>query len=1335
MPSVVEDIGDAFGDVLGGAVDLLEDAADFVVDEIVSPVLDTVGDVIESALDNPLKTVAQIYAIVTPGMQWALPLIEGADVAIKGGDLGDVLEATAKAYVAQEIGQAAGKYAYKGTSTAAAGAAYGTSGQQAAMLAAQEAGMKTASDIAGQLVGGASASAAAGIVYGRDPIESFTKGLLTAGSAQLVGATLGAIDEQTGGNFAKLRRDSPTAAAVIESSVAAQVTGQNVTAAVISSAIRTSGIATDIMAEFVKDNKNVTPAQIALGADIITNLTATAFAGGDPSRAVQATLMKVGAKALGDLAKEEFKGVINNLQEKNTFMQRGATALEKNVETQKELAEKYNETVAELNARVKKQDEMGKNAAKVVEAAQALIDGYNKNPKLYDRKQVEEYAEFANKAVEDYNKYVKELAKDYDETYKPTLDGYEKRLADLPEQYDAIVEWTQEQQEELIKVTDDLDIKLQGLYSETAEAFVSVMDPNFNVSEYKKINGLDSLTNAQAYEHWLNDGQFEGLKTNNTDVSVAESIEKYTNVFGEPPPVEKIASLIESTNADRDDLIAKFVDYSVKDKEARDNYTNSVANKILDAYRDEGLNDSQVNAKIDSGEAKNYINQTLENANNNIAQLRKYTADVGEKFGTDSAEYKDAYLKTLDAMAEVGGYGVFKENNDYIIRDAGKLDKDTLTVEDKYIPSGASYRDPVTGGLYMEIFLGSDKTPEKNYSALFAVGKSAKPPSDGGYSVFFDGSGVDPGLFGVGLAPLAVDSGTGASLYGGSNGFALIAYSDGKGAAIDTKTMEVIFVEPEKVKEILDKTPVTELEAPKAANPEAEPPAPITIETPTNPAITSIKEKIQSPEDVKKAFDEFGYQPTVDETKQFAGEKPADTLTNELKSYVDPRQVTREEAEQFFKDQGYQPTKEEVDQFVKQGATVNQEAVQKEVSDYVDPRQVTEEEIRDLAKLENISIEDAEIAQYIGQRDEASTIATAREAFSPRGTTRKEAENFFRDVYGYPPTEAELDLFFRENFAEDAAREEIGTYVDPRQVTRTEAEQFFRDLGYTPTEQEIEQFIRQGADILQTGVQTELGEYVDPRQVTEEEVYKAFEDLGFRDLRPEDAATLIGQYEEQLLADRASGKLNEFQYNAIQVNINELKAKLGDPYRAVTQEDVDFVGNLIAEQTAEPSTQLTREQLAYDANQDGKVDQSDLDLLQGVLGGTGDQPFTPGAGSVWGQGGTGIYGALAGQERAAQEREASARAQALQLAQQTQQRGNVNQLLQMLGSAQDIGGQQVTVKAPDPARIGYVYDIAGPSIFATPQQQQMFVTPYSPFAQGGMVEDDVTAELLRIIRS
>jgi hypothetical protein len=70
---------------------------------------------------------------------------------------------------------------------------------------------------------------------------------------------------------------------------------------------------------------------------------------------------------------------------------------------------------------------------------------------------------------------------------------------------------------------------------------------------------------------------------------------------------------------------------------------------------------------------------------------------------------------------------------------------------------------------------------------------------------------------------------------------------------------------------------------------------------------------------------------------------------------------------------------------------------------------------------------------------------------------------------------------------------------------------------------------------------------------------------------------------------------------------------------------------------------------------------------------------------------------------------------------------NLQQFQQMMASAPDASGQQVDVKAPDPAKIGYFYDVYGPSIFATPQQEQMFVRP---FARGGTVED-----LLRILRS
>jgi hypothetical protein len=79
----------------------------------------------------------------------------------------------------------------------------------------------------------------------------------------------------------------------------------------------------------------------------------------------------------------------------------------------------------------------------------------------------------------------------------------------------------------------------------------------------------------------------------------------------------------------------------------------------------------------------------------------------------------------------------------------------------------------------------------------------------------------------------------------------------------------------------------------------------------------------------------------------------------------------------------------------------------------------------------------------------------------------------------------------------------------------------------------------------------------------------------------------------------------------------------------------------------------------------------------------------------------------------------------------TQRTSNLNNLVNMLGQAGDTGGQQVTTKQVDPAKIAYVYDWN--SIFANPSQQNMFVSPY---AKGGMVNglNEVNDELLNILK-
>jgi hypothetical protein len=95
-------------------------------------------------------------------------------------------------------------------------------------------------------------------------------------------------------------------------------------------------------------------------------------------------------------------------------------------------------------------------------------------------------------------------------------------------------------------------------------------------------------------------------------------------------------------------------------------------------------------------------------------------------------------------------------------------------------------------------------------------------------------------------------------------------------------------------------------------------------------------------------------------------------------------------------------------------------------------------------------------------------------------------------------------------------------------------------------------------------------------------------------------------------------------------------------------------------------------------------------------------------------------------------RNAANSARAANLLRQQQAGTLLNALLQSPSMG---GGQQQTeAKEPDPARIGYVYDPFGRSIFATPQQEQMFISPYGEIkpiaaAEGGSIDD-----LLKILK-
>jgi hypothetical protein len=226
--------------------------------------------------------------------------------------------------------------------------------------------------------------------------------------------------------------------------------------------------------------------------------------------------------------------------------------------------------------------------------------------------------------------------------------------------------------------------------------------------------------------------------------------------------------------------------------------------------------------------------------------------------------------------------------------------------------------------------------------------------------------------------------------------------------------------------------------------------------------------------------------------------------------------------------------------------------------------------------------------------------------------------------------------------------------------------------------------------------------------------------------------TLLTQLGEtaQSLQDQITGVAETNQ-----ADLDFVSSLIGKPARDVTQVDIDFVADLIAQQ--EVITDLNMSQRQYDVTGDGLINQDDFALLEQALAGT-DVTFAPG--SIFGPA-TGLY--AQNQANLDAQLAAEAETQAL-IDQQTQNQTQLATQLQTqieteadaarrrafgdyVMQQEDVYGQRVDVKTPDPMRINYFYDFE--SIFANPQQASLFPTPY---AKGGQVEDS-TDKLLRIL--
>ena len=414
----------------------------------------------------------------------------------------------------------------------------------------------------------------------------------------------------------------------------------------------------------------------------------------------------------------------------------------------------------------------------------------------------------------------------------------------------------------------------------------------------------------------------------------------------------------------------------------------------------------------------------------------------------------------------------------------------------------------------------------------------------------------------------------------------------------------------------------------------------------------------------------------------------------------------------------------------------------------IDDKSTTYAEVDEAAAREGffgISPEDAE--QFTGQGEagfDASTKTAVTEWAAPRAVDEDDATRYFEGL-GYTPSPEDIANFLGQggpNF-EAETEQEIVPYVNRRQTIRPEIEEFFRTQGYTPSPEEVEKFLGQGGPDFEAETERALIDEYDRLAVLPDEVQDIYTALGVdAPITAKDKERLSGQYPEAELEGRATEYLPVATSNAIA----DILGKQGNE---VTQADVDFVTNLVAQQEVltEAGTApqpFTSQQLAYDVTGDNIIDINDQNMLEQVM--TGQIPQTALAQQSQ-FASTGLQGQI---QQQMQQQTAIQNQIAQQIATDQANKRRMQQQQQLTQLAQTT---PVQVKTPPPAQIDYVYDPFGESIFATPQQAAMFTDPYSPItnpptasptgnmpitipmqtAAGGGIIEDRTDEILRIL--
>ena len=537
-------------------------------------------------------------------------------------------------------------------------------------------------------------------------------------------------------------------------------------------------------------------------------------------------------------------------------------------------------------------------------------------------------------------------------------------------------------------------------------------------------------------------------------------------------------------------------------------------------------------------------------------------------------------------------------------------------------------------------------------------------------------------------------------------------------------------------------------------------------------AITEVRTAVDSQattrEEAEQFFADRNYTPSEEEILARVGQVAETDQKTAIDAYVKPRITSEEEVRQAFADQGYEPSDEEVAALVGQGDDTFADTTLGGVEGYADERITTAAEVRaEFEKAGLVDVSQEDVDKFVGQLNENDQLAAVKE-YVPTATT-----NIVKALIGSPSIADDPDT------EADESKEATGVYKSIEEG-KTGNEALEAALGTLDGDVDAiaKDLIDLTGDVGAVGgdvdaLQAAIGEegVTDDPDTEEDETkdptgifatIKAYEDSGAKrddalQLAVDDVSAALGTTKTDLIAaigeteTTLSKEIGDVETTlteeigdvetTLTEEIGDVRTDLGadidvvanfvgKPAREVTQDDVDFVIDLIAQEGV--NAELT---MQYDVTGDGIVDIADQNMLTSGLQG---DDVTLADTSIFNPA-TGLY--------AQQEQDTQATLDAItdmntdintKIDTNTQQQ-NLRDFLKMGEQGMFKGARMSTTPAPL-ANIDYLYDFN--SIFANPTQEGLFSSPYSTttrnkaaaggFVQGGQVEDE-NDMLLRII--